>query len=83
MIDWNNLPGNSTLELMRRDAYGHPNPERFDHWKKGACCPYQNEERMWSFNEKKELWRKGKPQMTDRDLIIALFAAKNWEINYG
>ena len=69
-----------TLELMRRDAYGHPHPELFDEWEKGGSCPYQNEERFWQFEERRGVWRKGKPQMTDRDLIVAICKEKGWKI---
>jgi len=69
-----------TLELMRRDADGHPVPERFDTWADGGMCPYQNEERMWHFKEDRNLWKSGKPRMTDRELILAICEEKNWGI---
>jgi hypothetical protein len=69
-----------TLELMRRDAYGHPSPERFDVWAKGGKCPYRNEQRAWRFCENRKVWRKGKPQMADRDLVEAICEEKGWEI---
>ena len=66
---------------MRRDAYAHPYPEKFTTWaEKDSKCPYQNEEQFWYFQEKKELWRVGKPIMTDRDLIVAICKAKGWGI---
>jgi len=75
------LPNNLTLELMRRDAYAHPHPDRFDDWAKNqGDCPYQNEDRFWYFQEKKELWKAGKPTMIDRDLIIAICKEKDWKI---
>ena len=71
-----------TLELMRRDAYVHPEPDKFTIWaKKYGGCPYQNEERFWHFQEKKELWKSGCPEMRDSDLIIAICKEKNWEIS--
>jgi len=74
---------NLALELMRRDADGHPYPEKFDEWAKGGDCPYQNEERFWLFNEERKGWKPGKPQMSDKDLIIALCKEKGWKIrNY-
>jgi len=77
------ISNNLALELMRRDADGHPYPEKFDEWAKGGDCPYQNEERFWLFNEKREAWKPGKPQMSDKDLIIALCKEKGWKIrNY-
>ncbi len=45
------------LELMRRDAWGHPYPNLFDDWAKGSDCPYKNEERSWFFKESRELWK--------------------------
>ena len=77
------IPNNLALELMRRDADGHPYPEKFDEWAKGGDCPYQDEERFWLFNEKREVWKPGKPQMSDKDLIIAICKEKEWKIrNY-
>jgi hypothetical protein len=70
-----------TLELMRRDAYAHPKPEKFDKWAKGGPCPYQGEEYFWNFSLNPNIWRKGKPQMIDRDLIVAICKEKNWGIN--
>ena len=78
------LPDNLTLELMRRDAYAHPKPELFDKWAKTTDdnneCPYRNEETFWQFKPKKELWRKGEPQMADRDLIIEICKSQGWKI---
>jgi len=65
---------------MRRDAYAHPHPEKFDEWAKGGDCPYQNEERFWLFNEDAELWKPGLPQMADRDLIVAICKENGWGI---
>ena len=74
------LSDDLTLELMRRDAYAHPHPKRFDEWAKGGRCPYQNEEHFWVFNLRSDLWSPGLPQMTDRDLIKAICMEKGWEI---
>jgi hypothetical protein len=65
---------------MRRDAFAHPYPEKFDEWFKNKKCPYQNEERFWLFEPKKELWSPGLPQMTDRDLIIEICKSQGWRI---
>jgi len=65
---------------MRRDAFSHPHPEKFDEWAKGGPCPYQNEERFWQFSEKRELWKKGKPKMRDSDLIIEICKSQGWKI---
>ena len=79
-IPLGNLSDKLTLELMRRDAFAHPKPEKFKEWAKGGECPYQNEERFWFFNENKKLWKAGKPQMKDSDLILAICKEKKWEI---
>lgn len=71
-----------TLELMRRDAWAHPNPKLFDRWaetEEGSLCPYNHTiSRMHFFREKRELWQPGPPQMRDYDLIIAIMKEKNW-----
>ena len=83
-ISLGNLSDKLTLELMRRDAFAHPKPEKFKEWAKGGECPYQNEERFWFFNENKKLWKAGKPKMKDSDLILAICAEENWKIkNYS
>ena len=74
------LPDDLILELMRRDAYGHPHPELFDEWANGGDCPYQNEMRAWFFEEKMELWEPGDPTMADRDLVVAICKAMEWGI---
>jgi len=79
-IPLDNLPNNITLELMRRDAWAHPHPERFDEWAKGGNCPYQNEEYFWRFEPNKKLWRKGKPQMRDSDLILEICKSQGWKV---
>jgi hypothetical protein len=79
-INLGNLSDSLSLELMRRDAAAHPYPERFDVWARGGECPYQNEERFWLFDLKREVWKKGKPKMTDVELIRAICAEKGWEL---
>jgi len=69
-----------TIELMRRDAWAHPFPERFDEWAKGGDCPYQNEERFWRFQETRELWEPGPPEMKDSDLILAICKERGWAV---
>jgi len=69
-----------TVELMRRDAEAHPYPELFDEWANGGQCPYQNEERLWHFEEKRNLWRPGPPTMRTPDLILAICREKGWKI---
>ena len=69
-----------TLELMRRDAWAHPKPEAFDAWANGCNCPYQNEDRFWLFELKKELWNPGPPEMRDSDLILAICRERGWKV---
>ena len=73
-----------TLELMRRDAWSHPDPELFNKWKENGSCPYSSNsvERLHFFQEKRELWIPGKPEMKDSELIIAICKEKNWKIKY-
>ena len=78
-IPLNDLSDKLTLELMRRDAFAHPHPELFDEWAKGGKCPYQNEETFWQFKVNKKLWKKGKPQMRDSDLIMEICKEKKWK----
>jgi len=80
LINLAGLSDKLSLELMRRDAAAHPYPERFDIWAKGGDCPYQDEERFWIFDLKKELWKKGKPKLSDVELIRAICAEKGWKI---
>jgi len=75
-----NISSELATELMRWDAQCHPKPELFDKWAKDAHCPYQNEERFWMFNEKKEDWKPGKPTMTGAELILAICKEKGWKI---
>lgn len=90
VINLENLPDDITLELMRRDADVHPYPDKFDVWAKGGDCPYtdndgninSNGERKWIFEveEKRHLWKPGKPTMTDEELITAICKAEGWKI---
>ena len=76
------LSSKLSTELMRRDAAGHPHPEKFTEWaNKGGACPYQNEDRFWVFEERKEDWKEGSPQMPDVELIRAICAEKGWKID--
>ena len=82
-INLYNLPDDLQLELMRRDAQSHPHPELFDEWVKTGKCPYQNEERFWLFEQKPELWKPGKPEISDYQLILEICKSQGWKIrNY-
>ena len=75
-LELNELSDTLTLELMRRDAWAHPQPDLFDTWASGGSCPYQNEDRFWLFELKKELWKPGPPEMRDSDMILAICKEK-------
>ncbi len=79
-IRLNDLPDNLQLELMRRDASGHPHPEKFDAWAAGGDCPYGDVERFWLFEPIRKLWSPGVPQMADRDLVIEICRSQGWQI---
>uniref|UniRef100_A0A6M3L7U9 Pentapeptide repeat-containing protein n=1 Tax=viral metagenome TaxID=1070528 RepID=A0A6M3L7U9_9ZZZZ len=70
------------LELMRRDYAGHPHPEAFDEWKRTGACPYGNNSTMraFKFQENIHLWKKGRPKMVDRDLVLAICKDCGWKI---
>jgi hypothetical protein len=76
------LPDNITLELMRRDAQFHPDPKKFDEWAKGGSCPYTDciTRQIHHFDISRELWKKGKPIMSDYKLLVAIAKEKNWKI---
>ena len=78
------LPDKITLELMRRDAQFHPDPKKFDEWAKGGACPYSNSNcitrQIYNFDISRELWKKGKPTMSEYDLFMAIAKEKNWKI---
>ena len=79
-MDLGELSDSLTLELMRRDAYAHPHPERFDEWADEGPCPYRNEDRFWWYGVRPDLWKPGRPQMTDAQLILRICAEKGWGI---
>jgi hypothetical protein len=79
-LDLGTLSESITIELMRRDAWAHPRPELFDSWAAGGKCPYQNEDRFWLFELKRELWKPGPPEMRDSDLILTICREKGWKV---
>ena len=79
-FDLGTLSDTLTLELMRRDAWAHPQSEAFDTWAKGGSCPYKNEDRFWLFELKKKLWKPGPPEMRDSDLILAICRERGWKV---
>ena len=79
-ISFYQLSNELTLELMRHDAEFIGN-KTMDEWANGGDCPYKNMERDFSFQEKKELWKKGKPKLRGIELWRALCKEKNIKIN--
>ena len=80
---WENVPDNLNLEMMRWDATLIPDPEQMDRWAIGGDCPCPGKngtQKMFGFNPKKELWKPGKPEMTLRELFVALCKANEIKI---
>ena len=71
-VRWRDLTDKLTLELMRRDAI-ICGVEKIEAWVSGEDCPFSvNIERDFYFQEKKQLWKKGKPKLNDMELWLAL-----------
>jgi len=83
LCNWGEVSDKLCLELMRYDASNHPHPEKFDEWAGGGSCPYQSGfTRCAYFQEKKELWKKGKAKSA-RELVIMLFEEKKIKYTEG
>ena len=76
--NWGELSDKLTLEGMRKDAASYPDPKAFARWAKGGKCPYGNLllPRRFFFEEKKELWRKGKPKLSDWEFLRRILEEK-------
>ena len=61
LAEWGELSDDLTRDLMRFDAWCHPDPSRFDAWANGGPCPYDDVrvQRVANFTERKELWTPG------------------------
>ena len=59
---------------MRRDAAAHPNSDTFETWANGGGCPIDstNIQRMFNFKEKRNIYKPGKPKLTDWELWIQI-----------
>jgi hypothetical protein len=59
---------------MKRDCQLHDDPKSFNLWSKGGICPYTNSkwQRTHYFNQDSKLWKPGKPQMKDKELILLI-----------
>ena len=80
-IDWDELSDELTLELMRHDAE-ICGSKAMTNWVKGGKCPFStgNIQRLFYFNEKKELWKPGKPRLHNMELWKALCKEKGIKI---
>ena len=70
-LQWNDLSSSITLELMRWGALSC-GTEKMTAWAKGGKSPFDKLERDFYFQEKKELWKPGKPKMNHVQLWRAL-----------
>jgi hypothetical protein len=68
---WSDVSDVLTLEMMRWDAISC-GADKMEIWVKDGSCPFANSEREFYFQEKKTLWRPGKPKMNHRQLFEAL-----------
>ncbi len=61
LASWGTVSSDLCLELMRYDAFNHPDPKAFDAWAENGTCPYDDVhiERAASFTEKKGAWSPG------------------------
>ncbi len=60
-----NISDELTLELMRWDSL-YCGVKKMEDWaKNGGACPFSDDKklRLFYFNEKKDLWKKGKPEL--------------------
>jgi hypothetical protein len=74
---WGEVSKELTTELMRYDAFNHPEPQKFQQWADGGDCPYTNVrwQRAANFHEERELWIPGAAKSA-LELVKALFVEK-------
>jgi len=77
LATWGELSPKLTTELMKYDAFFHPNPKAFAEWAKDGSCPYSNVkvQRAANFLENKKLWKKGTPK-SGYALMVAVLREK-------
>jgi hypothetical protein len=77
LASWGRLSDKLTTEMMKYDAFFHPNPKAFPKWVKGGPCPYTGVkiQRAANFHENKKLWKKGVPK-SGYDLMIQVLREK-------
>ena len=77
-IQWGILSKDLTLELMRRDAIICGGEKMQDWINNNNICPFNdNIKRDFYFNENKDIYISGKPQLNDLELFKALCKEKN------
>jgi len=81
LASWGEVSEKLCADLMMYDASNHPDRTAFDKWAKGGPCPYAETkiQRACNFQEKKELWGKGKFH-TPYSLMRRLFEEKDIKI---
>jgi hypothetical protein len=74
---WGELSDELTADLMRYDAFFHPNPEAFTKWATGGPCPFTDLkiQRAAHFTENKKLWVPGPPK-NGYELMVAVLKEK-------
>ena len=74
---WGEVSDALTAELMRYDAFFHPDPEAFTKWAQGGSCPFGSRrfQRAANFKEKKSLWVPG-PCKNGYDLMVSVLREK-------
>lgn len=77
LASWGSLSSKLTTELMKYDAFFHPDPKAFANWAKGGRCPYSDVkvQRAANFLENKKLWKKGAPK-SGYALMVAVLREK-------
>jgi hypothetical protein len=64
--------------MMRHDAESC-GLEKMTAWAKGGNCPFSGAKRDYQFQENKELWVEGTPQLRGMELLKALCKYKNYK----
>ena len=82
LASWGSVSDALCAELMRFDAFCHPDPTAFDRWAQGGDCPYTGVlvQRAANFTEVRKLWVAEGPMGRPYELMTRLIAEKapNW-----
>ena len=79
-VHWGEVSNKLTIEMMKWDMMACPNPGGFKAWANGGACPLDRIGRILLFQEKRELFKSGKPKMTLWELWEALAEEKGIKI---